>query len=334
MTTTYVVQAGDWLAKIAREHGTTVLGIWNHPENAGHRDRRASPDILYPGDVLRIDALVLPTNPSAGARAPVIPGEPAPTAAVPAFSPWPYPAFVGLVALCACSAPDMPAETVVVSLTAIEASPVALRGTTAAAAAASTRPEAAIAPLSSEPPEDDMVDVPAGSFWMGCAKGDPDCRDDEKPRHQVTLSAFQIDRLEVTVQQYRTCLRAGACTATDAGQMFPRSHAKDCNMKIPGRDHHGMNCVDGDDALEYCKWLGKRFPTEAEWERAARGTDDRIYPGAVSRRVPPGCVCRPPARSVLSRKGPRLPARSTWAATLPSGYGTPTLRGTIHVRPQ
>jgi hypothetical protein len=96
MTITYVVQAGDCLAKIAREHGTTVLAIWNHPENGGHRDRRASPDILYPGDVLRIDALLLPTSPTAGASAPVIPGEPAPTAAVPAFSPWPYPAFKGV----------------------------------------------------------------------------------------------------------------------------------------------------------------------------------------------------------------------------------------------
>jgi hypothetical protein len=96
MAVTYVVQPGDWLAKIAREHGTTVLAIWNHPENAGHRDRRASPDILYPGDVLRIDALLLPTSPTDGASAPVIPGEPAPMAAVPPFSPWPYPAFKGV----------------------------------------------------------------------------------------------------------------------------------------------------------------------------------------------------------------------------------------------
>jgi formylglycine-generating enzyme required for sulfatase activity len=126
-----------------------------------------------------------------------------------------------------------------------------------------------------------MVDVPAGSFWMGCAKGDPECRDDEKPRHKVTLSAFQIDRLEVTVEQYRTCLRVGACKAKDAGQVHGfggKDLTKKCNFNITGRGRHGMNCVDGEDALEYCKWLGKRFPTEAEWERAARGTDDRIYP--------------------------------------------------------
>jgi hypothetical protein len=96
MTITYVVQAGDWLAKIAREHGTTVLAIWNHPENAGHRDRRASPDILYPGDVLRIDSLVLPTSPTDGASPAGIPGEPAPSTPSPNLIPWPYPAFKGV----------------------------------------------------------------------------------------------------------------------------------------------------------------------------------------------------------------------------------------------
>jgi formylglycine-generating enzyme required for sulfatase activity len=143
--------------------------------------------------------------------------------------------FVGLVALYACSAPDMPAEAVVISPVAMEPSLVAPGGTTAAAVASSALPEAPSSYLSNDPPEDDMVDVPAGSFWMGCAKGDPDCRDDEKPRHKVTLRAFQIDRLEVTVQQYQTCLRVGACK----GGGFE----KDCNINLEGRDHHGMNCV-------------------------------------------------------------------------------------------
>ena len=95
-TITYVVKAGDWLAKIAREHGTTVLAIWNHPENAGHRDRRASPDILYPGDILRIaigaDAL---TNPTESASLPVNPAAAVPAAPSPPIE-WPYPAFKGV----------------------------------------------------------------------------------------------------------------------------------------------------------------------------------------------------------------------------------------------
>ena len=53
-TTAYFVKAGDWLTRIAEEHGSTVSVIWNHPDNAEHRAKRGSPDVLYPGDVLHI----------------------------------------------------------------------------------------------------------------------------------------------------------------------------------------------------------------------------------------------------------------------------------------
>ncbi|NUO48970.1 MAG: LysM peptidoglycan-binding domain-containing protein, partial [Polyangiaceae bacterium] len=91
-TTTYIVEYGDWLAKVAEEHGTTVSAIWNHPENAEHRAKRGSPDVLYPGDVLRI-----PVVASAPAVEPA-PGQPQPSpAATPPVpdQPWPYPPFAG-----------------------------------------------------------------------------------------------------------------------------------------------------------------------------------------------------------------------------------------------
>ena len=88
VTTTYVVKYGDWLAKIAQDHGTTVSAIWNHPENAAHRQKRGSPDVLYPGDVLRIDV----AGPAPTSTPGVPPTTPAPTE--PARE-WPYPPFEG-----------------------------------------------------------------------------------------------------------------------------------------------------------------------------------------------------------------------------------------------
>jgi formylglycine-generating enzyme required for sulfatase activity len=221
------------------------------------------------------------------------------------------------VAMAACSAPESPLS---ISLAPLDSSPTGRTSTAALAAnsatVASALPQAEKPPLSSEPPEDDMVDVPAGSFWMGCAQGDLSCREDEKPRHKVTLDAFQIDRLEVTVEQYRTCLHVGACKATDPGRIYiypgglRPAHPKDCNFRIAGRSNHGMNCVDPGEALEYCKWLGKRMPTEAEWERAARGTDDRIYPWG---NEPPD-----PARICLHRSA-SCPVGSFPEGASPSG---------------
>ncbi len=90
---TYIVKYGDWLAKIAEDHGTTVGAIWNHPGNAEHRAKRGSPDVLYPGDVLQI--------PVAAAAAPAEPATPAPVAppaepTPPGLDrPWPYPPYEG-----------------------------------------------------------------------------------------------------------------------------------------------------------------------------------------------------------------------------------------------
>jgi formylglycine-generating enzyme required for sulfatase activity len=119
-----------------------------------------------------------------------------------------------------------------------------------------------------ENPKSEMVRVPAGEFTMGSEAG----ADDEKPIHTVYLEEYMIDKYEVTNEQYRKCVEAGNCTAPtecDYGEPTYEDSAK---------GNHPVVCVNWDMSKSYCEWSGKRLPTEAEWEKAARGTDGRTYP--------------------------------------------------------
>jgi eukaryotic-like serine/threonine-protein kinase len=125
-----------------------------------------------------------------------------------------------------------------------------------------------------EASKDNMVQVhiPAGEFNMGLDGGD----DNEKPMHTVYLDEYWIDRTEVTNAQYALCVAAGNCEKPEDLESQPSSLFIDKNLA-----DHPVVFVDWNQAKAYCTWAGRRLPTEAEWERAARGTDERIYPWGV-----------------------------------------------------
>ncbi len=110
----------------------------------------------------------------------------------------------------------------------------------------------------------EVVRIEAGSFLMGCEADTPGCEVDAQPAHEVRLSAFEIGTTEVSVDDYRACLDDGACTEPIA------TGSSEPDAPITGL-HRGL-------AEDYCTWAGGRLPTEAEWERAARGSDARTYP--------------------------------------------------------
>lgn len=117
-----------------------------------------------------------------------------------------------------------------------------------------------------------MLLVPAGSFTMGADTGG---EEDERPAHRVTLPAFFLDRTPVTNEAYGACVRSGACKSNDV-HIASETHAgPDENFTGPKQPVVGVRW---DDAKTYCVAQGKRLPTEAEYERAIRGDDDRKFP--------------------------------------------------------
>ncbi len=139
-------------------------------------------------------------------------------------------------------------------------------------------PEFGHVDLPSAPP--DMILVPAGSFTMGHAKEGKT----ERPAHKVTITkAFYLDRTEVTAEDQARCVAAGKCARSHVhgpgvDEAESTKFAPFCTELDPSKARHPINCIDHAQATKVCAFLGKRLPTEAEWEYAARGKDERLFP--------------------------------------------------------
>jgi formylglycine-generating enzyme required for sulfatase activity len=121
---------------------------------------------------------------------------------------------------------------------------------------------------------DGMIEVyiPAGTFTMGGV--DPKASADEKPAHQVTMKDFWFDKVEVTNGMYALCVKAGACRLP----IDFKSQTRSAYYGNTDFNDYPVVYVTWLQAKTYCEWAGRRLPTEAEWERAARGDDTRTYP--------------------------------------------------------
>ena len=175
-------------------------------------------------------------------------------------------------------------------------------------------------PISGQAPEG-MVLVPAGEFTMGSNSGDGD----EKPVREVYLDTYAVDKTEVTVAAYEQCVNAGGCTTPNTAREMCSGKYGPHNNWTHNRSDHPVNCVDWSQAKTYCAWASKRLPTEAEWEKAARGTDGRKYPWGNGQ-----ATCR---NAIVFEGGMGCGRDSTWpVGSKPSGaspYGALDMAGNV-----
>ena len=173
-----------------------------------------------------------------------------------------FPCAIVLLLLVAAACAGLPSNAPVPpATTAVPLPAAAAQEIAALAALAASGDEAGLAAVV----ERSMVAIPAGEFVMGSDTG----RADERPAHTVYLDAYELDRYEVTNAQYRRFLLATGARSPRHwnGAVYPAGQA---DYPVVG--------VRWEDADAYCRWTGKRLPTEAEWEKACRGTAGRVYP--------------------------------------------------------
>jgi formylglycine-generating enzyme required for sulfatase activity len=125
-------------------------------------------------------------------------------------------------------------------------------------------------------PIDGMVQiyVEEGEFLMGSSNSDSTGTSDEKPQHTIYLNAYWIDETEVTNAMYAKCVQAGVCKPP----LSTKSRTHNSYYGDAQYANFPVIWVSWDDAQAYCQWAGRRLPSEAEWEKAARGTKGQVYP--------------------------------------------------------